>query len=103
MSKLGDPTGNPLAHDTFDGFFNNAPPTPPALLHVDPASISNVSMTPGSDFNVNVDITNASGVYGLEFSLSFNATVLNANSITRGSFIPLSATVTTQIDNSTDL
>ncbi len=91
----------PVADDTFDGFFNNARPTPPALSRADPASISNVSMTPGSDFKFNVDITNASGVYGLEFSLSFNATLLNANSITRGSFIPLSATVTTQIDNAT--
>ena len=101
VSKLGDPLGGALIHDTFDGFFNNAPPTPPALLYVDPAKISNVSMTPGTDFNVNVDVLNASSVYGLEFSLGFNATLLNANSITRGSFIPPSATITTQIDNTT--
>ena len=101
VSKLGDPLANSIAHDTADGFFSNAPPTPPALLYVDPAKISNVSMTPGNDFSVNVDVTNASGVYGLEFSLGFNATLLNANSITPGSFIPLSATVVSQIDNAT--
>jgi hypothetical protein len=58
-------------------------------------------MTPGTDFDINVDITNASGVYGLEFKLGFNATLLNANSVTRGSFVPPSATLITEIDNMT--
>jgi hypothetical protein len=101
VSKLGDPLANSIAHDTVDGFFSNAPPIPPALLYVEPAKISNVGLTPGSDFSVNVNVINASGVCGLEFSLGFNATLLNANSITAGSFILLSAVVTSQVDNVT--
>jgi hypothetical protein len=101
VSKLGDPLANSITHDTVDGFFSNAPPIPPALLYVEPAKISNVGLTPGSDFSVNVNVINASGVYGLEFSLGFNATLLNANSITAGSFILLSAVVTSQVDNVT--
>ena len=100
----GDPNANPLPCDVQDGFFNNAPPPPtplPAFFYVDPAKISNVSMSPGTDFDVNVDITNASGVYGLEFKLGFNATLLNANSVTRGSFVPPSAALITEIDNVT--
>jgi len=103
VSNLGDSMGGSIAHDTVDGFFSNLPPAPqlPALLYVDPAMISNVGLTPGSDFSINVDAINASGVYGLEFSLGFNATLLNANSIVSGSFIPLSATIFSEIDNAT--
>jgi hypothetical protein len=42
---------------------------------------------------------NASRVYGLEFQLSFNTSIILANSITPGSFIPSSATPSAQIDN----
>ena len=101
VAKLGDRDANEITHDTFDGFFNNAPPALPALFYVVPPKISNVSMTPGTDFNVTVDITNASSVYGLEFKLGFNATLLNANSVGPGSFIPPSGTTLTEIDNVT--
>jgi len=93
VSNLGDIGGNPLAHDTVDGFFSNLPPPPPkppALLYVDPAMISNIGLTPGNDFSINVDVINASDVNGLEFSLGFNSTLLNGNSVIGGSFIPLS-------------
>jgi hypothetical protein len=100
--KLGDPQANALSRDVADGFFSNLPPAPApkaATLYVDPAKTINASLTPSSNFTVNVNIANASGVVGLEFKLSFNATALNANSITRGSFIPSSVTPITQVDN----
>lgn len=96
---LGDPEGIALPIDVFDGFFSNTPSPPPALLYVDPPSISNVNLTPCNNFTVNVNIMNASGIYGLEFKLSFNATMLQVNSVTKGSFIPPSSTPTIQIDN----
>jgi hypothetical protein len=99
--KLGAPSGSSLPVQVVNGFFSNVPPPPPALLYVDPPKISNITLTPGSDFTVNVSIASASGVYGLQFSLSFNATMLQASTVTPGSFIPPSATTITQIDNTT--
>lgn len=99
VSKLGALNGTALSHNTTDGFFSNLPPPPPALFYVDPSAISNVSLIPPDNFTVNVSIINASGVYGLEFQLSFNTSVLSANSITPGSFIPGSVTPSTLIDN----
>jgi len=102
--KLGDPNANVLPAETTDGSFSNlgAPPPPKqALIYVDPAKIANASLTSGSTFSVNIGIINASGVAGLEFKLNFNSTALNAQSVTRGSFIPPSVTPTTQIDNTT--
>ncbi|MGD0495784.1 MAG: cohesin domain-containing protein [Candidatus Bathyarchaeia archaeon] len=99
ISKLGDPVGSPIGHDTFDGFFSNLPPPPPALFYVAPSAISNVSLIPPDNFTVDVSIVNASGVYGLEFQLSFNTSILSANSITPGSFIPGSVTPSTEVNN----
>jgi len=96
---LGDQAANDIPHQNNDGFFSNAPPPPPALLYVDPPKISSLSLTPGSDFAVNVSIINGSSIYGLEFELGFNASILQANTVTRGSFIPISVTPVTQVDN----
>jgi hypothetical protein len=96
--KLGDPDANPIAAQTVDGFFNNAPPPKPALVYIDPASISNVSLTPTQNFTINVNIINASDILSFEFSLSFNASLLHATSILPGSFLP-PVTPLTQIDN----
>jgi len=100
--KLGDPEANTLPRDVADGFFSNlAPPPPPkaATLYVDPEKTVNASLTSGSNFTVNVNIANASGLAGLEFKLNFNISVLNANSIVNGSFIPSSVMPTTEINN----
>ena len=102
--KLGDPNANVIPSQVTDGFFSNMgepPPPKPALLYVDPAKITNASLTSGNTFAINISIINASGVAGLEFKLNFNSTALNAQSVTRGSFVPPSVTPITQIDNTT--
>lgn len=101
-SIFGDPNGLPLTTEVDDGFFNNlAPPPLPkaALLYVDPATVSDSSLITNSNFTVDVNVVNASGISGLEFKLGFNASILTANSVVSGSFIPGSATPITQIDN----
>ena len=99
---VGDSNGLPLPVTPVDGHYQLSLPLPaPALVHVDPTKISNVSLTPGSDFTVNVNITNAARVYGLELSLSFNTSIIKADSVVPGDFIPLSSTIITQIDNAT--
>jgi hypothetical protein len=102
--KLGDPNANIIPAQVTDGSFSNlaAPPPPKqALIYVDPAKTVNSSLTTGTNFTVNIDIINASGVGGLELKLGFNSTALKAQSVTRGSFIPISVTPITQIDNTT--
>ncbi len=102
VSKLGDPTGTAIDHDTTDGFFNNIVPPPPpaaALLSLDPAKIVNSGLVVGTTFSVSVNITNATNLGGLEFKLGFNVSVLNALSVNAGG-IPFTGTAT-QIDNST--
>lgn len=102
-AKLGDPQANPIAHDNVDGFFDNLPAVqaPEPALYVDPQKVVDANLTSGSNFTINVNMANASGVAGLEFKLGFNASALQASSVTRGSFIPVSVTPITQIDNTT--
>jgi hypothetical protein len=96
---LGDPNAVPITHTSIDGLYENRYTIPPALVYVDPQEISNVSLTPGSNFIVNISIANATDVFGLQFELSFNATLVEADTVTSGSLIPASVTPITQIDN----
>ena len=99
---LGDQFANDIPHQNNNGFFSNlAPPPPPkaALLYVDPAKIEDPNLTVSHNFTINVGIINASDLSALEFKLGFNASVLHANSVASGSFIPGSVTPITQIDN----
>jgi hypothetical protein len=96
---IGDPHAVPIAHTNIDGLYENRYTITPALIYVDPQKISNVSLTPGSDFMVNVSIVNATDVSGLQFELGFNTSILQASTVTRGGFIPISVTPATQIDN----
>jgi len=101
VDNLGDPGGNPIAHDVFGATFSNMAGPKPALLFVDPSEISNGSLGIGSSFTINVDIVNASDVGGLEFKLGFNVSELNVVSVVAGAFIPGSVTPLTEVDNVT--
>jgi hypothetical protein len=101
-SVLGDRDANSISFEGVDGSFSNlAPPPPPkaALLYVYPGTIVDTTLTTGHNFTININILNASGLSGLEFKLGFNASVLQANSVAAGGFIPGSVTPITQIDN----
>ena len=54
------------------------------VLSVDPGS---QTVTAGTDFTVDVNIANVSGLYGYQFDLSFNPSVLSAVSSSEGSFL----------------
>jgi hypothetical protein len=98
VSKLGDATAGSMTHDTTDGSFDNLPPASPSPLSVDPPKISNSSLTTGTSFTVNVNITNASNLAKMEFKLGYNISALNAIAVSGGSLIG-SATPATVIDN----
>jgi hypothetical protein len=97
--KLGDAQANPEPCQIVDGSFDNAPSPKGALVFVDPARIQNSSLGPGSNFTINISITNASAVAGLEFKLDFDSTVLQAFSATSGGFVPSSVVPFIQVNS----
>lgn len=106
-SKLGDPLGDPIAHDTIDGSFTNSIP-PPSIppsspndeqikCYADPGRIKNESLTVNSTFSISVkydNINNSRGVLaGLYFLLEWNSTILeciNATEVMLHEATPLS-------------
>jgi len=67
-------------------------------IGVEPASIVNPSLGPGSTFRVSIWIRNVANLAGLEFKLGYNTTVLTATTITYGgifgpSYFPLISTI----------
>jgi len=74
-------------------------PPPPATLYVDPKSIMNRSLTPCSNFTVNVMISDATNIYSFDFKLGFNSTILNVLGAELGSFFPASIVPTIIIEN----
>jgi len=83
----------------IDGYFENAAPPPPAHMYVDPDEIIDPTLVPCSNFELNVSIANATEVYGFEFKLGFDPTVLNVVSAVLGDFFPPSVTPEVTIDN----
>lgn len=74
-------------------------PPPPATLSVDPSSIANRSLTPGTNFTVNVKISGATNVFQFDLKLGFDNTILNASEVTLGSFFPPSVVPIVTINN----
>jgi len=98
-TKLGDPDGQSISHEAFDGYFQNTPPPPPAQLYVDPSRILDLNLTPCKNFTINVNIANATDVYDLEFKLGFDIDILHATQVESGDFIPPLVTPDIEINN----
>jgi hypothetical protein len=74
-------------------------PPPPALIHVDPAKISDPLLSPCHNFTVNIMISNATNLYSFQFKLSYNKTILHAIDAQIGSFFPPTVIPLVTIDN----
>lgn len=98
-TKLGDPDGQSISHEAFDGYFQNTLPPPPAQLYVDPSRILDLNLAPCKNFTINVNITNATDVYALEFKLGFDINILHATQVESGDFIPPLVTPDIEINN----
>jgi len=57
-----------------------------ATLWVDPQSITNTALIPGSSFAIDINITDVNNLYGFEFKLGYQTSVLTATNIAMGSF-----------------
>lgn len=56
-------------------------------FYVDPASISDPGLTPGSSFTVNVNVSDAVDLYAYQIYMTWNPSILNATTITFGDFL----------------
>ena len=81
------------------GYFENAAGPPPATIYVDPSEITDPSLVPCTNFDVNISIADATDVYGFSFKLGFDPSVLNVVDAVLGDFFPPSVTPTVTIDN----
>jgi len=70
-----------------DGIFSNWIPPPPALIYVNPERIVNPTLEPCSEFNVTIDIINATDVYSWELTVFYFNDILNATEISEGDFM----------------
>ena len=98
-SIIGDPEANSLPHDAIDGYFKNSLPPPPAKIYVDPPKISDPTLVPCENFDVNITIANATDVYSFQFKLSFDPSILHAVDAVLGDFFPPTVTPLKEINN----
>jgi hypothetical protein len=68
-----------------NGYFENVLP---ATMSVNPPKVVDPLLVKGTSFNVNVTITNATGVGSFEFTLGYNASILSVVSTSLGDFFP---------------
>jgi hypothetical protein len=79
---LLDPDIEDLPFTEVNGYYEisaPAPPPPPtenASIAVEPPTIIDPAMVPPTTFQINITIANVTDLYGYEFSLSFNPTIL---------------------------
>lgn len=73
---------------------------PPALLYLDPARIVDPTLTPCSNFNIDINIQNATNIYALKLKVSYDPLIISATSLSFGSFFPPESYSVVIIDNS---
>jgi hypothetical protein len=73
-----------MAHQTKDGAFLSLPP---AEINVEPSTIVDAFLQPGSTFSVNVSVIQAVGVYSWNLNMSWDPALLNVTSIEEGIFL----------------
>lgn len=61
--------------------------SPTTTFYVDPASIVDPSLTPGSSFTINVNVADAEGLYAWQVYMSWNTALLDATDIVFGDFL----------------
>lgn len=81
---LEDYDGNKMPHTTEDGYFQSLPPS---QILVDPPSIIDPSLVPGSIFNVNISVVQAAEVYSWSLNMKWEPTLLNVTEGEEGPFL----------------
>jgi hypothetical protein len=66
-----------ITNGTFNYYYYVPPPVGATKLFVNPSSIINPSLLPGSTLTVDVDVLNVTNLYGYEFRLLYDTSFLN--------------------------
>lgn len=87
-----------MSHTTEDGYFQY----PVSRLYVDPPSITDPTLLPGTTFQTNINLNDSVRLYEWSFNMSWDPTVLNVSNIEEGSFLnhegDYNTTFTTNVD-----
>jgi len=75
-----------IPRNVYDSYFSNI--LRHTKLYVDPKNTINPDLDASKNFTINVNILNATDLYGYEFFLNYTTTVLTATNITVGSLFP---------------
>jgi hypothetical protein len=94
---IADGTATPIYHTIDDGeyHYNWAPPTEVAYLAVDPASY--IASALGEEFDIDIlihDVNPGWWLAGVEFLFTYNTSILDAMSVTQGTFFEPYTTTT---------
>ena len=84
---LADQSGNPIPCTVEDGYFGNYVPTP-ADIFIEPSTIVNPSLTPSSVFSVDIKLENIVDLYGFEFWLSYNESIIEVQNVSVNPIFP---------------
>lgn len=93
--ELIDTWGGHIKHTMEDGTFV----FPLPKLGVDPQFTVDPTLSPGTEFTVNVNVTDIVDLYGFEFKLSYNTTLLSATAVAIVPFLDKPTTNFTEIDD----
>jgi hypothetical protein len=75
------------------------PPSPTATIYIDPQRITDPSLTPSSQFSINVSIENAAYLAAAEFKLGFDNLIVKAEYVELGDIFPPSLIFQQEINN----
>lgn len=81
-----------------DGYFTHPLPK----LGLDPSSILDPNLGPGSTFNININISKVVGLYAWQFFLKWDPNLLDATSVTEGPFLSQEGAQQTEFFNDID-
>jgi len=86
-----------IPKNVYDGYFSNILRL--TKLYVDPENTINPDLVAGKNFTINVNILNATLLYGFDFFLNYTTTVLTATNVTLGPFSSGSQIVHVEIND----
>ena len=85
--KLSDSYANPILYDVYDGYFSNIPGRPKLYVYPDAEGIIDPDLIPSENLTINVNVLNATDLYGSEFTLGYNTALLDAINASEGDFL----------------
>jgi archaellum component FlaG (FlaF/FlaG flagellin family) len=87
---LADKNAAEIPHDFIHGVYkliSPRPPLPEIILKITPQSILNPSLTPCTNFTINITVINAKYFHGFKLKLGYNKTILECTEVKEGNML----------------